>query len=483
MDQRLRRNLDRALNPAVVAVIGDKRQSGYMWLRSMQTFSGHVYSVQVNPDEAAGIAELGVRNFASVREIPEPVDYAVCAVPRHVAPRVLVDCIASGVAGIGMFTSGFAETGEELGIRLQDEVVLLARDAGIALIGPNCMGLYNPRLGVRFSQDQPAGAGGRVALVSQSGTHALNVSLMAAANGILLSKAVSVGNAVVLDLPDYLDYFLDDPETDVIAIYVEGPRDGRRFAEALRRAAARKPVVVWKGGLTPAGQRATMSHTASLAASPELFRGLLRQANAISVNSVDELLDVLQLLVRCKPGTGARLGLMAMTGGQSVVITDAFERAGLEVPTLTDRSYTELSEFFNIVGGSYRNPLDMGGTIRDSSENLDRLLHILDADTHVDGIVMEISALFQARRWVREPAALDALVTQLKAHQQQSAKPFLAVLHPSFAEAEVVTARPRVQAAGIAALPSFDRAALALRRVTDRARRAAGMLPLDSATP
>src|SRR5262249_25237563 len=189
----------------------------------------------------------------------------ICAVPRQVAPRVLADAAQKGIGGMGMFTSGFAETGEELGVKLQDELQRIARENDMVLLGPNCMGLYNPRLGVRFSADHLAGEAGNIGFISQSGTHAINVSLVSAANGLRLSKAVSIGNAIVLDVPDYLEYFGQDDETKAIAMYVEGVKDGRRFAQVLRDVAAKKPVLIWKGGQTEAGARATRSHTASLA--------------------------------------------------------------------------------------------------------------------------------------------------------------------------------------------------------------------------
>src|SRR5262249_25463587 len=170
----LTKRLERALNPRVVAVVGDKKASGYMWLRNLQPFTGKVYSVQIDPNDIAGIEEMGIENFPSLTAIPADVDYVICAVPRQVAPRVLADAAQKGVGGVGMFTSGFAETGEELGIMLQDELQRIARENDMVLLGPNCMGLYNPRLGVRFSNDQLAGEAGDIGFISQSGTHAIN---------------------------------------------------------------------------------------------------------------------------------------------------------------------------------------------------------------------------------------------------------------------------------------------------------------------
>ena len=473
----LQSKLSRAFRPRTVAVIGDKRAMGYLWLRSMSTFTGKLYSVQIDPDEIPGIEELGVPNFPSLAEIPDEIDYAVCSVPRAVAPRIIADCAAKGVGAVALFTSGFAETGEAEGAELQAEIGRIAREAGLPLIGPNCMGLYNPRLGVRQSAEQPTGEAGPVGLISQSGTHAINFGLNGAAQGIRVSTSISIGNAEVLDIPDYLDYLAADPETQVIAIYAEGVKDGRRFFESLRRASKAKPVVVWKGGVTEAGARAIASHTAALATPNAVWNAVVKQAGAITAESMDDLIDVLKALLFCKPGTGRGMGLMAMTGGQSVVITDAFVRAGLEVPLLTAASYEKLASFFNIIGGSYRNPLDMGGTIGfgGQPQHLERLLQILDEDEHVDAIAIELASGFMARRWQADPASLDSLLDLLQAHRERSAKPFVTVLHPGHLEDVASQARARVGERGLAAFASFERAAAALRRAIDYWRQQEGL--------
>src|SRR3990170_7606079 len=334
----LQKRLDRAFSPRTVAVVGDKRAMGYLWLNCMKTFDGKVYSVQVDANEIPGIEAMGVPNYRSLLEIPDKIDYVVCAVPRPVAARIIADCIEKKVGAVALFTSGFAETETDDGIAAQEQITQMAREAGLLLVGPNCMGIYNRRLGVRHSTDQVAGDAGNVGFISQSGTHCINFSLVGAVHGVRCSKTVSFGNAVVLDAPDYLDYLANDPETEVIAMYIEGVKDGRRFLRSLREAARRKPVVVWKGGMTRAGSRAVYSHTASLAMAPAIWEAAMRQAGAVQTDSLDETIDAVKALVYAKPATGKRMGLIAMTGGQSVVITDAFEREGLEVPLLTAAS-------------------------------------------------------------------------------------------------------------------------------------------------
>ncbi|MDO8614635.1 MAG: CoA-binding protein [Dehalococcoidia bacterium] len=471
------KRLDRAFNPKTVAVVGDKRAMGYMWLNCMSTFGGKVYSVQVDPDEIPGIEAMGVPNYKSVLEIPGEIDYVLCAVPRPVAPRIIADCVRKKVGAVALFTSGFAETETEEGIATQEQITQLAREGDLLLIGPNCMGVYNRRRGVRHSPDQPAGDAGSVGFISQSGTHCINFSLVGAVQGVKCSKTVSFGNAVILDAPDYLDYLAEDAETEVIAMYIEGVKDGRRFLGSLRRAARRKPVVVWKGGLTRAGARAVYSHTASLATAPAVWDAAMRQAGAVQTDSLDETIDAVKALVYARPTTGARMGLIAMTGGQSVVITDSFEREGLEVPLLTAASYEKLSGFFNIIGGSYRNPLDAGGTIGMGflPGNLQKLFDILEEDGNVDAVAMEVGASFIARRLRQNPALLDSMVDILAAHRERSAKPFIAICHPGHVEDVMADIRSRLVERGIAVFGGFEAGARALRRAIGYWRFRAGL--------
>ena len=462
--------LERVFNPRTVAVVGDKRALGFFWLRSMSTFTGKVYSVQIDPDELPSIQELGVPNYQSLLDIPDEIDYVVCAVPRAVSPRVVADCVRKKVGGVSLFTSGFAETGDDKGIRLQRQIADMAREAGLVLIGPNCMGVYNRRLGVRQAMDQPAGDEGSVGFISHSGTHAINFSLTGAAHGVKVSKSVSAGNSVVVGPADYLEYLAQDEETKVIGMYLEGVQDGRRFFTILKETARLKPVVVWKGGLSEAGQRAMHSHTAALATPSAVWQAIVKQCGVVTADSLDEMVDVVKALLYTKPCRGRRLGLIAMTGGQSVVITDAFVGVGLEVPLLSERSYEKLGAFFNIIGGSYRNPLDAGGTLGFGAapHNLERMLDILDGDDNTDGIVVEIATQYLVRMALGTAGPpTDWLPAILAAHKERSSKAFIAILNPGHLEARAAEERVKLAELGIPLFASFERGARALAKAID----------------
>jgi acyl-CoA synthetase (NDP forming) len=266
-----------------------------------------------------------------------------------------------------------------------------------------------------------------------------------------------------------LDYLAADPETQIIGMYLEGVREGRRFFSLLREVTAKKPVVIWKGGMSEAGKRAIASHTGSLAVPATVWTAMVRQAGGISAETFDELLDAIKLLQFVKPTTKTGVGLIAMTGGPSVVITDAFAHAGLTVPLLGEASYQELSSFFTVIGGSFRNPLDSGHTIGmgQTSDNLERLLSILDRDPNIDAVVMDTGAGLVAGQWQAHPKTLEGLLDTLTNFASRSAKPFFVVLQPFALEAALLQVREQFHARGIATFATHQRAARALRLATE----------------
>jgi acyl-CoA synthetase (NDP forming) len=441
--------------------------NGFMWLRALQRFSGKLYSVQIDPNEIPAIEAMGVANVGSLLDIPEAVDYVVLAVPRNVAPRVLADCARKQVGAVALFTAGFSETGEPEGVRLEQEIAAIARQANLLLVGPNCMGIANLRLGMRNFPGQDAGdaAAGPLGFVGQSGTHTISLCLQAPAEGVGISKAVSFGNGVVADASDYLEYLRDDPDTRVIAAYIEGVRNGRRFYDVLRQTTPLKPVILWKGGVSEAGQRAIFSHTAALATPAAVWRGMVRQAGAIGVDSLEALLDVARTLLAGQTATGFRAGLIAMTGGPSVLITDAFTAAGLEVPLLAETSYAKLGEFFRTVGGSFRNPLDAGSTVVMGfrSDNLARLLDVLAEDTTIDVIALDLGAGLAIDRWHEYPMLASAMLEVLGAFAQRSRKPFAVIADAPHRPAEAARLREELRQRGVLTFVSPQRAAHALR--------------------
>ncbi len=463
--------VERMLNPRTIVVVGDKGPN-FQWTGSQHEFTGDLWSVQLDPKEIEGLEERGITNFLSLDEVPGDIDLVICAVPRPITPLIVGAAIKRGVGGMSMFTSGFAETDEPEGIALQERIGQMALDAGMPIVGPNCLGIYNRRLGVKFVQAQEQGEGGNVSVISQSGTYAGGLTMGLQNAGVKVSRTVSIGNAVVMNECDYLEYLLDDEHTEVIAMYLEGTKDARRFFDLMRRARGRKPVVIWRGGLTRAGERAVHSHTGSLAASSEVWGGVLRQTGAIAVSSADEVVDTVAALVQTTPTSKRNLALIAMTGGHSVAICDQFERAGFEVPELSQRSYDRLGEFFTVIGGSYRNPFDATwtlGTTDEASDNLKRLFEILvDEPATNGGMAIELRTF----GYDENPRRLETTLDLLDEYRERTGQPVIGLMlagGPGGGDAAEAAekARKAVAEHGIAYYPSFQRGAEALGRVVD----------------
>lgn len=451
--------LHRAFNPQVVAVVGDSKGNNFNWLKAQKTFAGKLYSVHTNPKSIEDIQALGIENFPSLMDIPEPVDLAIVAVPRNATLGVLEDCILKEVAGAHFFSAGFSETNAEEGITLERRLVKKAQKAGFHLIGPNCMGLFNPRVGIRQSEEQYTGVSGPLGFISQSGSIAIGFSLDAHTEGLDINKSVSFGNGVVVDSPDFLEYFNQDPEIKAIGLYLEGVKDGRRFFSVLKEVAAQKPVVIWKGGRTEEGGRATASHTGSLSSSRIVWDAILHQCGAIQVISLEELIDTLKALLFLPPIVGNRVAIAGGPGGHSVTATDIFAETGLNLPLLTQESYDELETFFGPVGGSYRNPIDSAGPVR---RDMKRVMDIVALDPHIDNLVYFVST---KPGWHFTSEQMKAAKDLLGSVKKKSPKPLMVVsmLYNPDAEKEIKEIRSNLQAIGIPVFLSFERCALALR--------------------
>ncbi len=321
--------------------------------------------------------------------------------------------------------------------------------------------------------------------ISQSGTHAVSFCLQAPGRAIKVNMSASIGNALILEPADYLDVMAADAATRAIGIYVEGVRDGRRFFDSLKRATARVPVLVWKGGVTDSGARATFSHTGSLATPAAVWRAAMRQSGAVEVAGLEPMLDAMELLTRARPVRGRAMGLVAMTGGQSVVISDTFASHGLEVPALSEASYAEFKTFFQVIGGSYRNPLDASQTVSPrwagGADNLDRVLDILDRDPVVDAIVMEVrpGQQFGGPRRSTEVEVKESIpmLDRLARFAQRAHKPFAIAVEsqheaPDQRGATVGGAMMLARERGLATFDTFERAAGAFRAAAEYFERA-----------
>ena len=314
---------------AVVGVSQDTWKPGSSMLRALIRFG---FSGPLYPVSSRGGRLMGLDVHTSIASLPEAPDAVFLFVPTEALIGVVRQCREKGVGAIVAFTGGFGETGTPEGKALEDQLKK-EFDGSFRMVGPNCLGVYCPAGGVT----QHPGEGysrrsGNVAFIAQSGGLSEDFARAAPNFGFYCSKVVSYGNAVDLNEADLLEYMGTDPATEVIGMYIEGPRDGRRFAEVLRRVAPAKPVVVWKGGVTPLGAAAASSHTGSLAGNLQVWEALLRQVGAVQVGSFEEMLDTLAAFHFLPGLADPRIGYVGAGGGNSVVAGDASFRAGLPLP-------------------------------------------------------------------------------------------------------------------------------------------------------
>ncbi len=381
-------------NPRSVVVIGASQGDDFTHLLMGTKMKENLFLVNPKHKEV-----FGKKCYASILDIEGGIDYAIITVPALVVLEVLRECIEKGVKAAHIFSSGFSESGLEERVRLENEVREVAKGR-IRLIGPNCMGIYCPKSGLSFSLSA-SNEEGAVGVISQSGTYADLFVAAGKVRNIKFSKVISYGNAVDLDCPDFLEYLADDPETKVIALYIEGTTDGERLKLALDRAARKKPVAALKGGVTKHGSRAASSHTGALTGSPEIWNSLFTQAGVVQVENFGELVDTTLALTYSPLPSGKGASIFTSSGGISVLETDLCVKAGLEVPQFGEETMRELRKMVPIAGTGIGNPLDAWPiyyNISGVSGTVDDAIRVIALDKNIHSLVLHFDEVKYLRR-------------------------------------------------------------------------------------
>ena len=328
--------------PASVAVIGASRRRGSIGGELFRNVLEADFDGAAYPVNRGGEPVAGVRGYDSITEIPDPVELAVICLPGPQVLEAAEQALEKGVRAICVISSGFAEIGAE-GVERQERLLALVRAHGARLLGPNCLGIASskPRLNATFApRALPAG---RIGFSSQSG--ALGLALLEQGSARLgFSAFVSIGNKADVSSNDLLEWWEDDPETDVVLLYLESFGNPRKFARLSRRVARRKPILALKAGATAAGAKAASSHTAALAGSEAAVEALFHQAGVLRARTLEELVDVAGLLSSQPLPRGRRVGVLTNAGGLGILCADACEAAGLELPEPTQETCAALRE-------------------------------------------------------------------------------------------------------------------------------------------
>ena len=381
-------SLDALFRPRSVAVIGASSDANRIGGRpiafSKRAFQGAIVPINPNRDEIQGLTA-----YPSIKDAPGSIDQAIIAVPAKAALQAADECIAKGVKAAVMFSSGFAETGDD-GRALQQELARRCAAGGMTLLGPNSLGMFNVHAGLysTFSSyfDPLWPRTGPVGIVSQSGAFGTYFLAQAVERGLGFSHFVATGNEAGVDVAACVEWLADDPDTGVIMVYLEGCRDGARLRHALARAAAnRKPVVAMKVGVSEQGVAAIASHTGSLAGSDAVFDAVFRENNVHRAQSLDELVDV---AYACAGGVfpkSPRLGVVTLSGGVGIQMADAAVEKGLTLPRMPDTAQQKVLAMVPFAGPA--NPVDTTAQVVNDWTMFTTILGIVAEEGAVDSVV------------------------------------------------------------------------------------------------
>lgn len=448
--------LSHIFNAESVALIGatDKEGSfGRLFLEGLKDAGCRkIYPVNPKREEI-----LGIKAYPSISAVPDRVDAAILLTPPETVLGLVKECVENKVRGAVVFASGFGELGPE-GKELEREIGRIGREGGTRVIGPNCLGFFNPRAGVitypqvlmKGTPKEPGSVGG----FSQSGSFLDYLVWFLATKGVRFSTVVSGGNECDLAAEDYLEYFGCDNDTKTILGYMEGVKNGRRFFEVAREVSRKKPIILWKGGASEQGARAAASHTGALAGSATIWNALFKQTGIVNVTTVQEVVDLAMAFHYLPLPKGNKVAIITGQGGTGVGTTDNCYAMGLELPRLSEHTAARLREVLPPIGTSVGNPTDTGVASLLDPSLYAKAIEIVSEDEGIDMILI-----------ISTP--VEACLENVAAAAKSIDKP-VAVSIYALPESE-----PEIYASmaekGVAAYPDPKRAVYALARMAEYA--------------
>ena len=381
--------------PTSVAVIGASNTAG-SWGYGIMKHLLAPNRRQVYPVNPKATEIMGVKAYASVLDIPEPVELAVIVVSAPRVPKVFHECAQKGIKAAVVISGGFGEVGDE-GKELEAELIKISRQQGIRFLGPNTMGhadIFSQLSTLAWTFEAPQGP---VALLSQSGNYGHRIIHRGMMSGIGFSKLVSTGNEADLRLEDFLEYLEKDKNSGIIAAYIEGLREGRRFFELTKKITPQKPVIVIKSGATEASAEAAHSHTATLAGSDRVYEAAFHQAGVLRVDDDDELCDVVTAILYQPLPQGTGIGILTIGGGLGVMAAEACEKEGLTIPPMSPATVEKLNGCLP-PRWSHANPVDMAGISMAENDTVFPCLWALLEDENIDAILLQAALGTDAER-------------------------------------------------------------------------------------
>ena len=467
--------LDPLFNPGAVAVVGASEVAGKASERRTRSlieggYGGTVYLINPKRDTL-----FGRKSYPSMEAVDGPVDLVMVVIAGRFIPQAVREAARKGARGIVIITAGLGETGPE-GKKIEAEIMAIAREHGIHIIGPNCSGMYSASgrmniLGIPMIQP------GHLSVLAQSGNIIDSLTHFARRRNRGFSRIISSGNAIGVRFHEYVQYLAEDPQTKVIMLYLESIREGDELVRVCRKAVRTKPIIAIKVGRTTAGRRASASHTGALAADDRVVEAAFEQAGIIRVANIDEMFDVAEAFLDCPLPKGNRVAILSEGGGDNSVAADNAERWGLAVPLLSDKGQQDIKPLL-LAGMPAHNPIDYGGTAEENPAVISDCVTRLMAGDEID--MVYLTGFFGGFKDIIAPhvGALEAeaarrLVDQVRA----SGKPL--AVHTSFAQ-EAYEAIQVLKSGGIPVQISSDRVAQILSTL---ARQAANQGRPEAWTP
>lgn len=379
-----RHPLDRIFHPRSVAVIGATEREGsvgrtLLWNLIRNPFGGTVFPV--NPQRHS---VLGLKSYPDIASVSEVVDLALIATPAAGVPQVIRECIAAGVKGAVIVSAGFKEIGPA-GVALEQQILAEARLGGMRIIGPNCLGVMNPVLGLNATFAGTIARPGNVAFISQSGALCTSILDWSLGENVGFSSFVSIGSMLDVGWGDLIQYFGDDPHTHSIVLYMESMGDARSFLSAARPVAIDKPIIVLKVGRTAAAAQAAASHTGALTGSDDVLNAAFRRCGALRVHTISDLFDMAEILAKQPRPQGNRLSIITNAGGPGAIATDALISGGGALAELAPETLQQLDQFLP-PQWSHHNPIDILGDA--GSDRYAKTLEVVAPDRNSDGLLV-----------------------------------------------------------------------------------------------
>ena len=379
-----RHPLDCIFHPRSVAVIGASEREGsvgrtLLWNLIRSPFGGTVFPV--NPQRHS---ILGIKSYPDIAHVPEVVDLVVIATPAATVPQVIRECVAAGVKGAIIVSAGFKEIGEA-GAALEQEILTEARRGGMRIIGPNCLGLMNPLVGLNATFAGAIARAGNVAFISQSGALCTSILDWSLGENVGFSAFVSIGSMLDVGWGDLIEYLGDDPHTQSIVLYMESIGDAHAFLSAAREVAMDKPIIVLKVGHTEAAAKAAASHTGALTGSDEVLNAAFRRCGVLRVHTISDLFDMAEILAKQPRPKGNRLSIVTNAGGPGAIATDALISGGGALSELAPETLTELDRILP-AQWSHHNPIDILGDA--SCDRYAQTLEVVANDPNSDGLLV-----------------------------------------------------------------------------------------------